>query len=80
MRKENNDLGPYSFIIKDLCVLIGWCSELTWGVVCGGRIHSLLDVFVNRVPCWIDAQYAGDVDMGDFSSVSQFTPINISRH
>ena len=41
--------------------------------MCGGRIHSLLDVFVNRVPCWIDVQYAGDVDVGDFSSVSQFT-------
>ena len=48
--------------------------------MCGGRIHSLLDVFVNRVPCWIDVQYAGDVDMGDLSSVNQFTPINISRH
>ena len=47
--------------------------------MCGGRIHSLLDVFVNRVPCWIDVQYAGDVDMGDLSSVNQFTPGAVGR-
>jgi len=42
------------FIIKELCVLIGWCSELTGGTVCGGNIYSSLDVLVDRVPCWLD--------------------------
>ena len=45
--------------------------------MCRGAIHCSLDVLARGVLCWVDVQYAGDVDVGDFSLVSQSSPINI---